>query len=184
MKSLNSFMQLIYKFLLFSFLLTWISNSYANEESQYRLSSDDVISVIVFDEPELSLKESRVSSSGTISMPLIGQVSVKGLTVNEAESLVTKKYLGDFLKNPDVSISVIEYRQFYVNGEVDEPGGYSYREGMTVERAITLAGGFTERGSRTNIILVREGNTQRIEEVKLNEKVFPGDVITVKESFF
>ena len=105
-------------------------------------------------------------------MPLIGQVSVKGLTVNEAESLVTKKYLGDFLKNPDVSISVIEYRQFYVNGEVDEPGGYSYREGMTVERAITLAGGFTERGSRTNIILVREGNTQRIEEVKLNEKVF------------
>lgn len=156
----------------------------AQNLEQYRLSADDEISVSVFDEPDLSLSKTRVSANGSISMPLIGQVQVKGLTIDEAEAEITRLYLGDYLKKPDISISIVEYRQFYVNGEVDKPGGYSYREGMTIQRAISLAGGFTERASRNKIRLMRENDPNNVSSVSLNTPVQPGDVITVEESFF
>lgn len=158
--------------------------SYAQSVEQYRLGADDEIAVNVFNEPDLSLAKTRVAANGTISMPLIGQVTVKGLTIDEVELKITKLYLGDYLKKPDVSVSIVEYRQFYVNGEVDKPGGYSYREGMTIQRAISLAGGFTERASRSKIRLMRENNSKNVSSVDLNTPVLPGDVITVEESFF
>lgn len=159
-------------------------NVLAQDLTQYRLSSDDVISVTVFNEPDLSLKEARVSSSGTISMPLIGQVAVKGFTLTEVEREIHRMYLGDYLKKPDISVSIIEYRQFYVNGEVDKPGGFSYREGMTVERAITLAGGFTGRAAKDKIFIVRENTKGKPIAAELTTLIRPGDVITVEESFF
>ena len=165
-------------------LLTLATNASAQDLQHYKLGADDVISVTVFDEPDLSLKEARVSSTGTIAMPLIGQVSVKGLSVADAERLIYNAYLGDYLKKPDITITIVEYRQFYVNGEVDKPGGYSYREGMTVQRAITLAGGFTERASRSNIKLIRENGNGTSIAATLSTTVQPGDVITVEESFF
>lgn len=151
---------------------------------QYKLGSDDVISVTVFDEPDLSLKEARISSTGSIAMPLIGQVAIKGMSVAEAEKQIHDLYLGDYLKNPDITITIVEYRQFYVNGEVNKPGGYSYRDGMTVQRAITLAGGFTERASRSKIKLMRENNSGQAINADMTTTVQPGDVITVDESFF
>jgi protein involved in polysaccharide export with SLBB domain len=165
-------------------LLSMAFASQAQELNQYRLGADDEISVNVFNEPDLSLAKTRVAANGTISMPLIGQVVVKGLTIDEVELKITKLYLGDYLKKPDVSVSIVEYRQFYVNGEVDKPGGYSYREGMTIQRAISLAGGFTERASRSKIRLMRENNPNNVINVDLNTPVKPGDVITVEESFF
>ncbi|GGF67639.1 polysaccharide biosynthesis/export family protein [Alteromonas lipolytica] len=158
--------------------------SYAQNLQDYQLGADDVISVTVFDEPDLSLKEARISSTGTIAMPLIGQISVKGLSVADAERLIYNSYLGDYLKKPDITITIVEYRQFYVNGEVEKPGGYSYREGMTVQRAITLAGGFTERASRSKIRLTREGASNGPIDAVMSTPVQPGDVITVEESFF
>lgn len=167
------------------FFLTVTANfSVAQDLKDYKLSSDDIIGITVFDEPDLSLKEARVSSTGTIAMPLIGQVKVKGLSVAEAERLIFNAYLGDYLKKPDITITIVEYRQFYVNGEVDKPGGYSFREGMTVQRAITLAGGFTERASRNNIKLVREDSNGVAINADFTTPVEPGDVITVEESFF
>ena len=71
-----------------------------------------------------------------------------------------------------------------MNGEVEKPGGYGYREGMTVQRAITLAGGFTERASRSNIKLIRENGNGTAIDATLSTTVQPGDVITVEESFF
>ena len=165
-------------------LVILINSASAQDLQHYKLSADDVISVTVFDEPDLSLREARVSSTGTIAMPLIGQISVKGLSVADAEKLIYNAYLGDYLKKPDITITIVEYRQFYVNGEVDKPGGYSYREGMTVQRAITLAGGFTERASRTNIKLIRENGNGVVIDASLTTTVQPGDVITVEESFF
>jgi polysaccharide biosynthesis/export protein VpsN len=165
-------------------LLSLAFTSQAQELNQYRLGADDEISVNVFNEPDLSLSKTRIAANGTISMPLIGQVMVKGLTIDEVEIKITKLYLGDYLKKPDVSVSIVEYRQFYVNGEVNKPGGYSYRDGMTIQRAVSLAGGFTERASRSKIRLMRENNTQNVTSVDLNTPVLPGDVITVEESFF
>ncbi|MBU2979939.1 polysaccharide biosynthesis/export family protein [Alteromonas sp. C1M14] len=168
------------------FLSTISASNLANAQSleHYKLGADDVISVSVFDEPDLSLKEARVSSTGTIAMPLIGQVDVKGLSVSEAEQLIRELYLGDYLKKPDINITIVEYRQFYVNGEVNKPGGYSFRDGMTIQRAITLAGGFTERAARKNIKLLRENGNGVPVEADISTQVRPGDVITVEESFF
>lgn len=174
-------------FIAYMLLIAGLISSFqlnAQDLQHYKLGADDVISVSVFDEPDLSLKEARVSSTGTISMPLIGQISVKGLSVTEAEQVIHDLYLGDYLKNPDIAITIVEYRQFYVNGEVNKPGGYSYRDGMTVQRAITLAGGFTERASRSKILLIREESNQQAISAELTTPVRPGDVITVEESFF
>lgn len=156
----------------------------AQEQSQYRLGVDDEISITVFQEPELSVKKTRVSTTGTISMPLIGQVGVQSLTVEEVEAKVTSLLLGDYLKKPNVTVSITEYRPFYINGEVDKPGSYPYRQDLTIEKAVVLAGGFTERASRTTIKLIREGQQREIEGVALTYQVQPGDVITVSESFF
>lgn len=167
------------------FILLVVSTCTVSQEIEhYKLAADDVISISVFNEPDLSLDKVRVASNGSISMPLIGQVQVKGLTIDQVELKITRLYLGGYLKKPDISVAVVEYRQFYVNGEVDKPGGYSYREGMTIQRAISLAGGFTERASRSKIKLIREGNPNTAASVNLNTPVRPGDVITVEESFF
>ena len=69
---------------------TAVSN--AEEIDNYKLSVDDKISVSIFNEPELGINNVKISTSGTISMPLIGQISIKDLTVSEVENLLTKKY--------------------------------------------------------------------------------------------
>lgn len=158
--------------------------AYAQQLQQYRLAADDEISISVFDEEDLSLEKTRIAADGSISMPLIGKVQVNGLTIDEVEAEITRLYLGDYLKKPNVTVAIVEYRQFYINGEVKKPGGYSFREGMTVERAITLAGGFTERASRNKIRLAKDGRSNESNPVKLDSPVMPGDVITVDESFF
>lgn len=160
------------------------SKTTASDLNDYKLGADDVISVNVFNEADLSLAEARVSNSGTIAMPLIGQINVRGLNTSQVEEKIHDLYLGDYLKKPNINVSIVEYRQFYVNGEVEKPGGYSYREGMTIERAVTLAGGFTVRASRSSIRLVSEDGTRKIESAELSSAVKPGDVITVQESFF
>jgi polysaccharide export outer membrane protein len=172
------------QYVLFLFALFISCFASAQSEGEYRLAPDDQISVKVFDEPDLSLQEVRISSNGSISMPLIGSINVQGLTIGEAEQKIHSLYLGDYLKKPNISIAIIEYRQFYVDGAVGKPGGYSFREGMTVQRAIALAGGFTERAAQSKITIVRENSAKPITSVSLNQQVKPGDVITVAESFF
>lgn len=152
--------------------------------SSYKLGTDDVLSITVFDEPDLSIKEIRVSSSGTITMPLIGQLIISGLTISEVENKIYSLYLGDYLKKPDISVSILEYRQFYINGEVNKPGGYSYRDGMTVQRAIALAGGFTERASKRGLKILRENSNGIPIDAVMSTNIQPGDVLTVEESFF
>ena len=155
-----------------------------NTETTYTISSDDKITITVFNEPDLSVDVVRIGSNGTISMPLIGQVQVAGLSVTEIEDKLTTLYLNGYLKSPKVSIGVVEYRPFYINGEVASPGSYSFRKGLTVEKAITLAGGFTNRASKSNILIVSEKDNQLSRKVNVTDLVKPGDVLTVNESFF
>ena len=153
-------------------------------ETNYEIGTDDTLQITVFNEPDLSLAEVRIGSSGTISMPLLGQVEVSGLTVQEIESKLTSLLLDGYLKKPKISVGILEYRPFYINGEVENPGSYSYRRGLTVEKAITLAGGFTNRADRKQIELVTEKNKDVTKIVGLKASIQPGDVITVNESFF
>lgn len=150
----------------------------------YRVAAEDVLKITVFDEPDLSLEEARIGSDGAIAMPLIGDVTVAGLTTEQVARHIERLLADGYLKKPRVSVAINEYRQFYVHGEVEKPGGYSYQDGLTVQRAIVLAGGLTERASESKITLAREGEPDRALSVTLDDKVHPGDVISVGESFF
>ena len=165
-------------------LLMVAQYSQAQGSQEYTLSTDDVVSISVFNEPELDVAEAKISESGTVSIPLLGQVNIKGKTVTEAQDLITSLFLADYLKQPRVSLNMVEFRPFYINGEVDKPGSYPYRVGMTVQMAITIAGGFTERASKNAIYLLPEMSSKRPTKVGLNAEVQPGDVITIEESFF
>lgn len=150
----------------------------------YRLSTDDNIAVIVFNEEDLSLERVRVTTNGTVNLPLLGEVIVAGLTVVEVAEKITKLLLDGYLINPNVSVRITEYRPFYINGEVKRTGSYAYRKDLTVEKAVTLAAGFTERAAKNDIKLVREDTKKPLDNVTLKTLVRPGDIITIGESFF
>ncbi len=159
-------------------------NTTAEDSENYKVSTDDEISITVFNEPDLSVNKTKIGTNGSISIPLIGQINVKGLSVTDIEKKITTLLLNGYLKKPNVSVTITEYRPFYINGEVKRPGSYPYRKDLTIEKAITLAGGFTERASKTSISLVGELDKRFVKAVSLKDTVKPGDVITISESFF
>jgi polysaccharide export outer membrane protein len=150
----------------------------------YLLGSGDRIRVTVFNEPDLS-GEFIVNDQGSVALPLIGSVSIAGKTVSDAENLIIEKYGANYLVNPRVSVEVLNYRPFFIIGEVRNPGSYPYVAGMTVLNAIALASGFTPRADQGDIN-VKHANTgsAKPEKIGQNDVVLPGDVITVTERFF
>ena len=78
-----------------------------------------------------------------------------------------------------------QYRQFFLNGEVNRPGGYPYQPGLTLERALALAGGLSPRAARNKIVVKRARDLSGVEvRIKMSDPVKAGDVITVPQSFF
>ena len=165
------------------FCFSFASHSYALDKQGYRIGSGDLLSIKVFGEDDLSLEKVRVGTNGTVSLPLLGEIVVKKMTVADLESHLISRFKDGYLKKPVVTVSVVEYRLFYVNGEVKKPGGYNFVDGLTVQKAVALAGGFTERASKSSITLEREFIDKK-NKVGLNDEVNPGDIITVDESFF
>jgi polysaccharide export outer membrane protein len=157
----------------------------ASDLSSYKLGSGDMISIRVLGEEDLKREKVRLSDAGTISFPILGEIRVKGMTVGALEDYITQGLKGRYLVNPQVTVSIEEYRNFYVNGMVEKPGGYPYSPGMTVRKAISIAGGFKERASRDKINIIREDDSQQTpRRVDMNTSVGPGDILTVEESFF
>jgi polysaccharide export outer membrane protein len=157
----------------------------ASDLSTYKLGSGDMISIRVLGEDDLKRERVRLSDAGTISFPVLGEIRVKGMTVGALEDFITKGLKGRYLVNPQVTVSIDEYRNFYVNGMVEKPGGYPYSPGMTVRKAISVAGGFKERASRDKINIIREDDPQQnSRRVDMNTAVGPGDILTIEESFF
>lgn len=153
--------------------------------SVYKLGAGDVVSIRVLGEEDLSREKIRLTDTGTIFMPSLGELTVRGKTLGEVERLVVEGLRGRILVNPKVSVSVDEYRPFFINGMVDRPGGYPYQPGLTLRKAAALAGGFKERASMNKLFLIRgDDPSQRQSKVDLNTQIFPGDIITVEESFF
>lgn len=151
----------------------------------YRMGVGDLIRIQVHGEDDLTL-QTRLDDKGTVTYPFLGEIKVVGLSVRDLEGRIAsglKK--GEYLVAPDVQVLVLEYRFFYVNGEVKRPGGYPYVPGLTVQKAVTLAGGFTPLASQNKLYVVREKNAggQR-EKIKLDGAIFPGDTLIVEEGLF
>ena len=151
-------------------------------KSHYVLDTGDRIFIQVFDEAELTM-DALVNDSGIINYSYVGAIEVAGKTPVQIEQQITAILRDGYLVNPSVNVSIREYRPFFINGEVRRPGGYPYRPGLTVDRAIALAGGLTDRASRRKMYLERESDGASRKKVKMNHPVEPGDVITIDEGF-
>ena len=155
----------------------------ADDLQAYRLSAGDKVRIAVFGEDDLTVS-SQVSARGTISYPLLGELKVTGLTPGELEQMITTRLRGPYLVDPRVTVSIEAYREFFVMGQVNRPGSYPYLPGLTVRKAVSVAGGFTERASRTKLFVVTEGAAAQERKVGPDDPIGPGDTVIVKESFF
>lgn len=180
-------MALINRLLIITLSLLLINTAIANDtnNAEYKLSSGDVISITVFAEEDLSFESIKLDESGSFSYPFIGEVKANGLTAPQLQKKLTQILSGDYLINPKVSISILEYRQFYISGEVKNPDGYPFQPGLTVRRAIALAGGLTERASEKRMTIIRETDHNKTPKyVNMEDLVMPGDTITIDQGFF
>src|SRR5712675_1140263 len=136
-----------------------------NTDPDYKLGANDRLRITVFGQPTLT-GEYVLDGNGVLAFPLIGNVPADGMTTSELQRAIAAKLSPDYLVNPNVSAEVVTRRPFYVVGEVQKPGNYSYVTGMTALNAVAMAGGFTRR-ARKNEFYVRRtaqnGQTVRIE---------------------
>ncbi|MBL4784824.1 MAG: polysaccharide export protein [Cohaesibacteraceae bacterium] len=147
----------------------------------YTLDSGDRLRVVVFDQADLS-NDYTVDQAGYLSMPLIGAVAARGATTGEVELSIARQLANGFIRTPDVTVEVAQYRPFFILGEVNSSGQYIYVAGMTVQNAIAVAGGFTARASQRYVDITRNVNGKIITgRVRLTDPVRPGDTIYVKE---
>jgi polysaccharide biosynthesis/export protein len=153
-------------------------------DTPYRLASGDRLRVIVFGQDNLSNSYS-VDGTGVISMPLIGRVRAQGLTTAELERAIEARLRQGYLREPSISAEVEDYRPFFMLGGVSAAGQYPFINGITVQNAVAVAGGFTPRAVQSCVEITRVVDGRSLTfPAPLSASVSPGDTITVEERFF
>lgn len=150
----------------------------------YRLGVGDKIRVTVFGEEALT-GEFTVGSTGKVSLPLIGETQATDLTVTQFQEEIAKALRQGYINEPRVSAEVLNYRPFYILGEIVKPGEFPYSNSLTVLNAVATAGGFTYRADIRRVYIKR-ANGEREEEYPLTTStmVAPGDTIRIRERLF
>jgi protein involved in polysaccharide export with SLBB domain len=140
--------------------------------------------VRVYGEVDLTMRLA-VPGIGMVRYAFVGDFELTGKTVDQVEQEVHQRLLGDYLVDPQVSVSIAEFRDFFIQGAVAKTGGIPWQPGLTVRTAITLAGGLRERASKSKWYLVPEGGSESDRRrVSEDDPVSPGDTLIVDESFF
>ena len=166
------------KFIMFVFLL-FTTQEVVFSTEVYRLGPNDVLGIDVFGEKELT-RQVEINGQGQIQFPLLGDLEVNGMTIKEVEESLTTKLKAGYLKNPKVTVYIVRYRNFYVHGEARSPGAYPYQTGLTVLKAVALAGGFTEKADISHLKVIRmiDGKEKKI-KVEIDDLIQPEDVVIV-----
>ncbi|WP_247714454.1 polysaccharide biosynthesis/export family protein [Qipengyuania pacifica] len=153
--------------------------------SEYKLQPGDELLVTIQDVAQAD-RSYIIDSGGTISLPLLQEVKVAGLSVREVENRIAEGFRArELLKNPIISVQPGALRPFYVIGEVNSPGEINYRQGMTVLSAISAAGGYTYRAQEGQVEVVRTVNGQEVRSKASEDTLIqPGDRIRVYERWF
>lgn len=166
-------------------------------ESDYVLVVGDVVELNIFREPDLNT-QATIARDGTVQLPLIREVTLAGYTIRDAREVLRGLYDKQYLVDPQVFLNVVRYaqRKFTIMGQVARPGSYELQGGerMDLLEAIGLAGGFTRIADRGRVVIQRKDGGE-VTVIKANAKrmadgkdspveVQPGDVITVRESWF
>ncbi len=162
-----------------------VSQSAQLGEAEYTLGAGDLVRITVFGQSDLRV-ETRLSNVGIIRYPFLGDITLTGKTVNQVEQLIDKGLRGDYLVNPSVSVTVVEYRPFFIDGEVKKPGGYPYQPGLTVDKAAALAGGYTERAATKGEMIVNRSvnGIDTTISLRASDMIMPGDIISIQARFF
>jgi polysaccharide export outer membrane protein len=153
----------------------------AQPRGPYTLDAGDVITVAVYGDDNFG-KAFKVDESGTVSLPLVGPVPVRGLTVNEAAGKIAGALAQSFIRNPSVTVQIETYRPFFIQGAVKNGGQFAYVPGMTVRAAVSTAGGYSETANRNRVTVYRQTGGQIYKaNVDLDFPIYPGDTIVVAE---
>jgi len=152
--------------------------------SDYKLGPGDKIQISVYGESDLTTRV-RIDKSGFISFPFLDDIQVINLSVKELEKVIYEGLLGDYLVSPQISVSVFEYRPFFIHGQVNRPGGYPYQDDLTFDKAIAVAGGLSNRASKTDWSITRmvDGKTVTL-SANVATQIYPDDIIKIEQSFF
>lgn len=157
---------------------------YAAAIATPRFQGGEKIRITVYNEPSLS-GDYDIDPSGVIALPLAGTVRAVGLTQTELEHELARIFRTEYLKNPKVTVTIIQFRPIYLVGEVEKQGEYPYKSGLNVLTAIALGGGATYRGSRNAVLIQHVGETGPKEyPMSSSTLVLPGDLIRVPERYF
>jgi protein involved in polysaccharide export with SLBB domain len=149
------------------------------------LQPGEKIKITVYGEEALT-GDYDINPSGYVTMPLIGTVRAAGRSQSDFSQDIARKYRGGgFLQDPHVTVTVAQFKPFYVLGEAATPGEYPFRSGLNVHTAVAMAGGFTYRASKS-YVLIRHAGDEVWKEYSLAEPVpiAPGDLIRVPERYF
>ncbi|MFN0130092.1 MAG: polysaccharide biosynthesis/export family protein [Verrucomicrobiales bacterium] len=163
----------------------------------HRLAPGDSIEVRVFQEPDLDAKVT-LSKDGRAALPLVGEVSLGRLTTTQAATAIVERYKKGYLKNPRVTVSIVDYarQRFTILGAISKPGSYFMPTGesLTLLQVIGMAGGYTRAANPSKVTIQRGGTQGRVIEVDAKRmarssqappfRIEAGDVITVAESLF
>jgi polysaccharide export outer membrane protein len=151
---------------------------------EYRLGPADKVRINVFGEEALT-GEFTVGNSGKVSLPLIGEVQAEGLTIAQLQEAIAEALRQGYINEPRVNAEVLNYRPFYILGEVNTPGEYPYTANLTVLNAVATAGGFTYRADTRRVYIRRaDSGGEQAYPLTTNTQVAPGDTIRIGERFF
>lgn len=137
----------------------------------YVLQPLDMLRIMVFQEPDLE-RQVRISQENTVNLPLIGSVDLAGKSVRQAEELIRARYDAEFLKNPQITITVLEYtpRTVQVLGAVNSPGAIAFtpEQQMTIMEALAKAGGQSRLADIRKVRLTRQMKDGKSEIFTIN----------------
>lgn len=156
----------------------------AGLNAPYTLASGDKLRIIVFGQDNLS-NIYAVDGAGRISMPLIGAVQVAGRTTVQTERTIEERLRGGFIREPRVTVEVDTYRPFFILGEVTNSGQFPFVNGMTVQTAVAIAGGYSPRAAKDYAEITRQMPEGFVTaSVPITFPVRPGDTVVIKERWF
>jgi polysaccharide biosynthesis/export protein len=156
----------------------------AEEDGPYLLDTGDKLRIFVYGQPSLS-RIYTVDHAGQISIPLIGHVHARGTTTRSLEGSIKSRLGVQYVKDPHVTVDISQNRPFFILGEVRQAGQYPYLSGMTVQQAIAIAGGFSERANERTVQITRRinGFIEKL-DVPTDYVLLPGDTVNISERWF
>jgi len=153
-------------------------NSLAGLGADYRLGANDLIDVEVYGVPDLK-RTVRVNSSGMVSLALVGNMALAGMTAQQAEAAIAAKYAEKYLQDPQVSVFIKEFttQRITILGAVARPGIYPVTGQLTLMRALALAGGRGNIANLNEVNLFRTVNQQPQQKMTFDiDKIGSGEV--------